>query len=171
MKQIYSDVLTITNAAIHKYTLPKHDKYDWLQLESLFSRGRLSGIVFPTICNLPDNQKPNAHYMSNWKQNVFYRTLTQMMSLQSLQQILNRASEWNLHPVVFKGPTLAILYPEPNLRFSNDIDLLFTQEERPRAEKMLTELGYIKVESKSKEHVPVYQMQNGNHTHAKNRTT
>lgn len=60
-----------------------------------------------------------------------------------LAQVLTACALANLHPVALKGVHLAACYyPEPAQRPMNDIDLLFTPDELPRAEALLQELGY-----------------------------
>ncbi|MEZ4590314.1 MAG: nucleotidyltransferase family protein [Chloroflexota bacterium] len=60
-----------------------------------------------------------------------------------LTQLLHATAAANLQPVALKGVHLAACYyPEPAQRPMNDIDLLFTPDELPRAEALLLELGY-----------------------------
>ena len=60
-----------------------------------------------------------------------------------LDQLLHAATTADLHPVALKGVHLAACYyPEPAQRPMNDIDLLFTPAELPKAEALLLELGY-----------------------------
>lgn len=60
-----------------------------------------------------------------------------------LGQLLEAAASANLQPVALKGVHLAACYyPEPAQRPMNDIDLLFTAVELPKAEAVLLELGY-----------------------------
>ncbi len=60
-----------------------------------------------------------------------------------LDELLAACADANLHPTALKGVHLAAsYYPAPALRPMNDIDLLFTPAELPRAEALLTRLGY-----------------------------
>lgn len=60
-----------------------------------------------------------------------------------LAEVLKACTENNLRPIALKGVHLAgLVYAAPALRPMNDIDLLFTSEELPRAEQLLQELGY-----------------------------
>ncbi|WP_420642950.1 nucleotidyltransferase family protein [Candidatus Leptofilum sp.] len=60
-----------------------------------------------------------------------------------LAQVLAATTAANLQPVALKGVHLAACYyAEPALRPMNDIDLLFTPDELPQAEKLLLDLGY-----------------------------
>lgn len=62
---------------------------------------------------------------------------------EQLGQVLATCAEAALEPVCLKGVHLAACYyAEPALRPMNDIDVLFTAEELPQAEKMLADLGY-----------------------------
>ena len=60
-----------------------------------------------------------------------------------LGQVLAACAEASLQPVCLKGVHLAAYYyAELALRPMNDIDLLFTPEELPKAENLLTKLDY-----------------------------
>lgn len=60
-----------------------------------------------------------------------------------LAEVLSACAEKGLRPVALKGVHLAgLVYAAPALRPMNDIDLLFTVEELPRAEQLLEKLGY-----------------------------
>ncbi|GJM42080.1 MAG: hypothetical protein DHS20C20_23620 [Ardenticatenaceae bacterium] len=60
-----------------------------------------------------------------------------------LAQLLAAAANIHLQPVALKGVHLAACYySEPAQRPMNDIDLLFTREDLPKAEALLLELGY-----------------------------
>ncbi len=60
-----------------------------------------------------------------------------------LGEVLAACAERSLRPIALKGAHLAaVVYPDPALRPTNDIDLLFTPAELPAAEAMLEALGY-----------------------------
>lgn len=60
-----------------------------------------------------------------------------------LGEVLKACAKNGLRPVALKGVHLAgLVYAAPALRPMNDIDLLFTPEDLPRAEQLLQELGY-----------------------------
>lgn len=60
-----------------------------------------------------------------------------------LAEVLDACAARGLRPIALKGVHLAALvYTEPALRPMNDIDLLFTPQELPAAEAVLSELGY-----------------------------
>jgi hypothetical protein len=62
---------------------------------------------------------------------------------EQLGEILAACPGYSLEPIALKGAHLAAhWYAEPALRPMNDIDLLFTPAELPRAAEMLLALGY-----------------------------
>jgi hypothetical protein len=62
---------------------------------------------------------------------------------EQLDAILAACPDYGLQPIVLKGAHLAAhCYAEPALRPMNDIDLLFTPAELPKAAEMLAALGY-----------------------------
>ncbi len=63
-----------------------------------------------------------------------------------LKRVLAELEQHNLRVLVLKGMALAhLLYPEPSLRPSSDIDLLIASADQSRAEALLQALGYAKV--------------------------
>lgn len=162
MEQLYKETLALLNASIHQCKYIPTTKFSWSDLHPVLATGKLTGIVYKKVSELPDNYLPEPDILNNWKTTVFQRGLRQMFSLQELNYVLREAEKRNLHPVVFKGIALANLYPETNMRFSSDSDILISSKERPEMEKLLQELGYTYVETGSKDHVPIYKIQENN---------
>jgi len=60
-----------------------------------------------------------------------------------LSEVLAACASLGLRPIALKGVHLAAaVYADPALRPMNDIDLLFTPDELPKAEHLLESLGY-----------------------------
>ncbi len=162
MNPLYQTVFSLTRSAITGQPPEQPPGApDWTKLHFLFCLGKLHGIVYKTVARLPKEAQPPTELLEYWKSTVFQRGFRQLASTQELRQLLQAAARQQLFPVVFKGLPLALLYPEPSMRFSSDTDLFITPDQRSSMEQLLTDLGYTKVPEASKEHVPVYSINTG----------
>lgn len=159
MNQLHEQTLALVKASIHRENYTPEAEIPWQKVYRLMVTGKLVGIVYHNLCQLPKNHRPSIDILNIWKDIVFQRGFQQMLSFQELARVLNEAEKRGLHPIVFKGIALATLYPEAHMRFSADSDILISPEERSAMETLLQELEYSYVESSSKEHVPVYKIQ------------
>ncbi len=163
MNPVYQNIFTLTKAAIYCQTPePLLPPNDWTQQYDLLRRGKLQGIVYKTVASLPEQDQPVTDFLNTWKSTVFFTGFQQLAATQEIRFVLQEAKKQELVPVLFKGLTLAALYPEPSMRFSSDADLFIQKQQRPAMEALLISLGYSKDDSVSKEHVPVYRIDQNN---------
>ena len=162
MEQLYEQTLSLINASIYKKKFVPDKTFSWTDAYQVLTTGKLTGIVYKKVSELPKDHGPETDLLNMWKTTVFQRGLRQMFSLQELNYVLREAEKRDLHPVVFKGIALADLYPEANMRLSSDVDILVSANERPAMETLLQELGYNFVETGSKNHVPIYKIAQNN---------
>ena len=162
MNQLYKQILSLVKSSIQGEAFTPNTPIPWKDAYHILVTGKLVGIVYRKVNELPENCRPDEDIMNSWKNMVFQRGFHQLLSFQELGHVLREAEKKGLHPVVFKGIALADLYPEANMRFSSDSDILIPPEERSAMETLLQELGYSFIEIASKQHVPVYKIQQPN---------
>ena len=162
MKHLHKQILALVKSSIHCEDYTPDIDIQWKDAYHILSTGKLTGVVYQNICRLPAPYCPDTDVLNVWKDFAFQRGFRQLLSFQELNHVLQEADKKGLHPVIFKGISLAALYPEPNMRFSSDSDILISPAERPAMETLLLELGYSFVECASKQHVPVYKIEQAN---------
>lgn len=162
MKQLYKQTLALVKTSIHCKDFTPDTDIPWKDVYHILVTGKLSGVVYHNVSLLSGSHGPDTDTLNTWKELVFQRGFWQLLSFQELNHVLQEAHKHGLHPVIFKGIALAALYPEPNMRFSSDTDILIPPAESPAMEELLQNLGYCYVESASKDHVPVYKISEGN---------
>lgn len=162
MKQLYEQILALVKASIHRENYIPDAEIPWKEAYGLLASGKLAGIVYHNVSQISEANYPDAEVLNIWKEIVFQKGLRQLLSFQELRHVLQEAEKRGLHPIIFKGIALATLYPAPNMRFSADSDIFIAPEERSSMETLLQELGYSFVEAASKDHVPVYKINQGN---------
>lgn len=158
MNKLHNDLLTIIGASLKGETPHLTAPIDWENIYSLLCSGKLHGVAFQCISTLPEELLPSPELLGRWKYITFNNGLRQMFLKHQLTMISDNANFQNLSLTLFKGITLAALYPQPNMRFSCDADILVPPAQRDQAEKLFLDMGYTKDESASKEHVPVYRL-------------
>lgn len=163
MNPVYQNIFTLTKAAILRQAPEAlHTPIDWTEQIDLLRRGKLQGIVFKTASELPEESRPEPNFINGWKFDSFQNGFKQLASTQEVRHVLESANKLGLFPILFKGLILAALYPEPSMRYSSDADMFIPEKQRPAMEELLISLGYTKVPEASKEHVPVYRINNEN---------
>ncbi len=162
MKQLYEQTLALVKASIHQENYSPNAIIPWQDIYLILHTGKLTGVVYQNISELHGPYSPDADILNPWKESIFQKGFRQLLSVHELNHVLQEVQKKGLHPIIFKGITLATLYPDPNMRFSSDADILISQQERPAMEALLLEMGYSFVESASKQHVPVYIINQAN---------
>lgn len=77
-----------------------------------------------------------------WR-NVVVTTVANNYSLVEIQdQVLRAMEEVNIPCAILKGTSIAIYYPEPDMRALGDIDLLVVPECKEKASEVLNKLGF-----------------------------
>lgn len=156
MNQTYMDVLALTKAAITGTRPALSQDIDWTKVMELLIKGKLLPVVYRTAAVLCDEKSIPEVLLNRWQTEAFKKGFRQLASVYELKRVLTEAGSRGIQLVVFKGIAIAALYPEPNMRYTSDADLLVSKEQRDRAEEMLLDLGYKKIDDLSKEHVPTY---------------
>ncbi len=162
MEQFYIDFLSIVNSSIHSLRPNVSPDFDYNRAFKLFSTGKLINITYKTVSAIENAENLPEQLLLRWKTSCFSASLRQMAFIFELKKVLQLAEENDIHPVLFKGIALAQLYPEPFARSSSDVDLLIDEDDQAKMGDLLTSIGYSLVEGASKDHVPVYSINEGN---------
>ena len=85
-----------------------------------------------------------------------YLGALQFQKNNEIKNVLQMFTSNDIRCCVFKGYILAMLYPDPLLRMSGDVDILIDPKDADKARDLLLAKGYIKDEASSKDNVPVY---------------
>ncbi len=162
MEKKYSDVLELVRAGITGTNAKLSETPEWDEICSLLIKGKMLTVVYRTVAALGENYGLTKERLLGWQKETFAKGVKQLQMVNELRTVLTEAQNRKIRTVVFKGITLAALYPEPYTRLSCDADLLVRANQREEMEQMLVRMGYEKIEAASKEHVPVYIIKMGN---------
>lgn len=96
---------------------------DWNRCFELALQQQVLAMTFPAMSALPKEHRPNFTLWSKWM------TYAQNIAAQSKhkREVVRKMGEWlaedGLSTMIIKGFSLAVLYPQPELRESGDIDI------------------------------------------------
>lgn len=101
----------------------------------------LLGVCYPALNRLPSDCRPSPNIYLVWAAKTNYIRQDNKKKLRVLSEVLNLFESNDIHPVVMKGFSSAILYPKPDLRISGDIDL-FIPDKYEESVILIKNLGF-----------------------------
>lgn len=145
-------LLTLTKQAIwqEEPSLPS-EQLDWDKLFCEARAGNILSVLVSCIQRIPERLQPL----------LLDRLLTESANLKKrrrreydlLQRIFVEADNRNIQLVLFKGPVFAHLYPDYDLRYYDDFDLLILPEELDMTVELLESFGFQMSRHVSKKYV------------------
>lgn len=150
-KQLKAEMDTISDM------LANLSEETWQELFDMCIKNNLEGIIFNRLSTdaltslIPIAIKERLENISKTRVVHEYRKYF------ALNQIVEGAQERHIKLVIFKGPSLARLYPDYIYRYTSDTDIYVYKQDRQKAVKLLSDLGYVIYEPSSKDQVPVFK--------------
>lgn len=145
-------LLTLTKQAIWQEepsTPPEH--LDWEKLFCEAGVGNILSVLVPCIQKIPvDLQPVQLSMLFEESENLKKR---RRRDYDMLQRIFGEADNRDIQIVLFKGPVFAHLYPDYDLRYYDDFDLLVSPEELDMTVELLESFGFEMKRHASKQHV------------------
>lgn len=117
------------------------DESVWFKVMNTAQKQALLGVCYPALSRLPSDCRPPQNIYLVWAAKANYIRQENKKKLQVLSELLSLFKENGIYPVVMKGFSSAILYPEPDLRICGDIDL-FIPDNYEESLKLVSDLGY-----------------------------
>ena len=114
---------------------------EWTSLFSLASRQMLMPLIYDTIAGSPLEKQVPPALSGAVLRDTLRLTALQAMKTQRLFDLLAFLDKKGLHPLVVKGVVCRSLYPEPDLRWSGDEDLLIPPDQAEDAAAAVREFG------------------------------
>lgn len=113
----------------------------WYKLLEEAEKQTLTGLLFPAISRLPDEEMPSLSLLATWlamanRDAARYRAMSEVLS-----ELLRLFAGSGLHPVLQKGHAASRFYSAPELRACGDIDLWFPGQERLQADDIVKSRG------------------------------
>lgn len=150
-------LLRLLHSVLYDEPVPPMDnEVDWDALITAAGVGEVITLLYRKLNQLTGENRPDEAKLQWLRDYSMTRGMQRLQNYTLLSQVLKKAEERNIQVIVFKGPVLGNLYPEPMMRASCDIDIYVEPADLKAMEQLLLELGFEKNEEHSKEVVPVY---------------
>lgn len=117
------------------------DESIWQMVMATAQKQALLGVCYPALNRLPSDCRPSPNVYLVWAAKANYIRQDNKKKLKVLSELLSLFENHDIHPVVMKGFSSAILYPEPDLRICGDIDL-YIPDKYKEAVKFIEILGF-----------------------------
>lgn len=117
------------------------DETIWEKVMATAQKQALLGVCYPALNRLPSDCRPPKSIYFIWVAKANYIRQDNKKKLKVLSDLLSLFENHDIHPVVMKGFSSAILYPEPDLRICGDIDL-YIPDKYKEAVKFIENLGF-----------------------------
>ena len=150
-------ILKLLHSVLYDEPAPiPDDDMDWLSALSVAGMGEVHTIIYKKISELPKEKQPDDGLMGWLREQTFRIGMEKLQFYDLVSRILKEAKKQGIQVVLFKGPVVADLYPEPMLRKSCDMDMYVDPKSLKAFEKILVDFHFEKNIEHSKDVVPVY---------------
>lgn len=147
MKNVQQALLSLLKAGLWKGEIGDKSQFpltpvEWERLFLLARQQTVAGIVFRGIESLPDQFMPSVALLARWIIVVDDIEKSNRKMNMAIVSLVREFKKLGVIPVLQKGQGVALLYEEPLLRESGDIDFCFNSfDERRTAENHISDLG------------------------------
>lgn len=147
MKKVQQALLSLLKAGLWDREIDDKSQFplsavEWERLFLLARQQTVAGIVFRGIESLPDHFMPSVVLLAKWMIVVDDIEKNNRKMNKAIVSLVREFSKLEVIPVLQKGQGVALLYEEPLLRESGDIDFCFNSfDERRKVENHIADLG------------------------------
>lgn len=145
----YRCMLKLINSAINK--INPADISDcipnWTQLFNLSRDASLVNLMSYGIDNLPQNQKPPVNILTLFFQYRSQYLVKDSNQLFELEKLISAFEKHKILHMPVKGSLTKYDYPQTDMRYMGDIDILIKENDIVNADAVLKELGYKNLSS------------------------
>lgn len=149
LKEEYKVFLDILEYFIHEkegYRLPE-GFCSFQELQKLAKEQSTAAIVYEVIRSDPLlMQEAYVSFGMSWKHLALQEAMIQIQKTGAFLGLYSRLCKARLRPLVVKGIVCRNLYPKPDLRTSNDEDILLDRSEFPLCDEILLKEGFLRKE-------------------------
>lgn len=136
----------------------------WMELFRISQKQSVVPLIYEEIFRQPQFKTADQTLQNMWKMNTLQTAGDQARRTALFLMLYDRMTDKGLHPLIVKGIVCRELYPQPDLRVSNDEDLLIPREEFTSMDELLRSEGFVREtleEGKEYQEVPYHHPGNG----------
>lgn len=144
--------LSILNTSLHQTVcegLPELKQEKWEELYTISEKHSTEPMIYQQIFRDESFQKSDPNFQMFWKNRTLGLAGSQARRSILFLVLYEKMRQNGLHPLVVKGIVCRELYAQPDLRISNDEDLLIPREEFQAVDDFLLQEGFLREELES----------------------
>ena len=159
--------LDILKSAITQTECDNLDGLDtdvWIRVYDISQKQQLSPLIYQQIFSNPSFLESDPEFQNFWKMDTIDQAGNQVRKSILFLMLSDKMRQNGLTPLVVKGIVCRNLYPNPDLRTSNDEDLFIPREQFQKMDEFLRNEGFMRdelIEGKDYQEVPYKNLSNG----------
>ena len=164
LTNIFLDILksAITQTSCDK--IKDLDTGDWEKIYEISQKQQLSPLIYQQIFSNESFLQSDREFQMYWKMDTLNQAGNQARKSILFLMLFEKMRQHGLTPLVVKGIVCRNLYPNPDLRTSNDEDLFIPRDQFEKMDAFLRNEGFIReelIEGKVYQEVPYQNPANG----------
>ena len=143
MNSTQKTLLGIFNAAIHNRRFRvTNESIHWNNIIEEADAHKIKALIYSAL-NQDSKRQIDNRTLTLWRQDAFYRGLTQRNHLVKTSKVLAEFNKNGLQVICLKGLVVRELYPTPEMRIMSDADILVKNKaDLDKARKLIIGIGY-----------------------------
>lgn len=140
------------------------DAKDWEMIYDISEKQQLAPMIYQQIFANDSFRKSDPEFQQFWKMNTINQAGNQARKSMLFLMLFDKMRQNGLTPLVVKGIICRNLYPNPDLRTSNDEDLYIPRDQFEKMDEFLQAEGFVReelIEDKIYQEVPYQNPMNG----------
>ena len=146
MNSTQKTLLGIFNAAIHNRRFRvTNESIHWNNIIEEADAHKIKALIYSAL-NQDSKRQIDNRTLTLWRQDAFYRGLTQRNHLVKTSKVLAEFNKNDLEVICLKGLVVRELYPTPEMRIMSDADVLVkSKADLDKARKIIIGMGYEEI--------------------------
>ena len=140
MTVVETQYFALLRSALWDTPVAINEEVDWDAVMKLAKHHATNVLLSGVASQMTGSNRPSATMLGEMQSVMRFNLLNQMKQKQILVSAVKLLQAHNIEPVLLKGFSLAMLYPNPNLRQFGDIDLYLGLDDFHEACKLLRTL-------------------------------
>lgn len=132
------------------------DDINWEEIYKRAVKQQVYTLIYPVIKNIDSSFQPEKTLLSTWKTRTFRFGIMLELNIHKIEEILKQFLGNGIKPILLKGLVFKTLYPQSQLRFMSDMDILVEDQDIEKVSAILISNGYIPKKDKKTKHIQFF---------------
>lgn len=160
MNRIQREFVKVLSSSIRNQAVDSLDirGEEWSLLIEEAESHKVSGLIYKGCRHMLEKGDISTDVLNQWRKSIILESFHQSEQVKKIVVILNQLNEEKIPAIILKGMILRGLYPAPDLRTMNDVDILVHDIDLKKVEKLLLSEGYRKHSEDGEKHDVYYKL-------------